>query len=113
MTVNDLRESANCRTSKLRQETLTMQESTSSVKAEWQVHMEKTESNYHEDTSAVESGKKDLEAVLHNWYRLPLCMLCFYSILFCLLNLTSNIQLQPQQGRSWCTTMEKRPRVLA
>ncbi|KAG4384698.1 hypothetical protein GLYMA_13G330600v4 [Glycine max] len=62
--VNDLRESANCRTSKLRQEALTMQESTSSVKAEWRVHMEKTEFNYHEDTSAVESGKKDLVEAL-------------------------------------------------
>ncbi|KAH1207806.1 Kinesin-like protein KIN-5D [Glycine max] len=64
MAVNDLRESANCRTSKLRQEALTMQDSTSSVKAEWRVHMEKTESNYHEDTSAVESGKRDLVEVL-------------------------------------------------
>ncbi|XP_028775847.1 kinesin-like protein KIN-5D [Neltuma alba] len=66
MSINDLRESANSRTSKLRQETQTMQESTSSVKAEWRVHMEKTEANYHEDTSAVESGKKDLEEVLQN-----------------------------------------------
>lgn len=64
MAVNDLRESANCRTSKLQREALTMQDSTSSVKAEWMVHMEKTESNYHEDTSAVESGKKDLAEVL-------------------------------------------------
>ncbi|KAK2424881.1 kinesin protein KIN-5D [Trifolium repens] len=64
MAVNDLRESANCRTSKLQREALTMQESTSSVKTEWMVHMEKTESNYHEDTSAVESGKKDLAEVL-------------------------------------------------
>ena len=68
MAVSDLRESANSKTSKLRQETLTMQDSTSSVKAEWRVHMEKTESNYHEDTSAVESGKKDLVEVLQNWY---------------------------------------------
>ena len=68
MAVNDLRESANSRTNKLRQETLTMQNSTSSVKSEWKLHMEKTEFNYHEDTSAVESGKKDLEEVLQNWY---------------------------------------------
>lgn len=68
MAVNDLRESANCRTSKLQQEALTMQDSTSSVKAEWRVHMEKTESNYHADTSAVESGKKDLVEVLQVWY---------------------------------------------
>lgn len=64
MAVNDLRESANCRTSKLQQEALTMQDSTSSVKAEWMIHMERTESNYHEDTSAVESGKQDLAEVL-------------------------------------------------
>lgn len=64
MAVNDLRESANCRTSKLQREALTMQDSTSFVKAEWMVHMEKTESNYHEDTSSVESGKKDLAEVL-------------------------------------------------
>lgn len=44
-----------------------MQETTSSIKAEWTVHMEKTESHYVEDTSAVESRKKDLEEVLYNW----------------------------------------------
>ncbi|QCD88294.1 kinesin family member 11 [Vigna unguiculata] len=64
MAVNDLRESANAKISKLRQETLTMQDSTSSIKAKWKIHMEKTESNYHEDTSAVESGKNDLVEVL-------------------------------------------------
>lgn len=47
-----------------------MQDSTSSVKAKWTVHMEETESHYVEDTSAVEFGKKDLEEVLHNWYGL-------------------------------------------
>lgn len=68
MAVDDLRESANSRTSKLQQEALTMQDSTSSVKAEWRVHMEKTESNYHEDTCAVETGKQDLEEILQIWY---------------------------------------------
>ncbi|KAL5765965.1 hypothetical protein ACOSP7_016582 [Xanthoceras sorbifolium] len=66
MAVDDLRESASSRTSKLQKEMSTMQESTSTVKAEWTVHMEKTESHYIKDTSAVESGKKDLEAVLQN-----------------------------------------------
>ncbi|KAK2643206.1 hypothetical protein Ddye_024969 [Dipteronia dyeriana] len=66
MAVHDIRESASSRTSKLQKEMSTMQESTSSVKAEWTVHMEKTESNYLEDTSAVESGKKDLEVVLQS-----------------------------------------------
>nr|XP_048325255.1 kinesin-like protein KIN-5D [Ziziphus jujuba var. spinosa]XP_048325256.1 kinesin-like protein KIN-5D [Ziziphus jujuba var. spinosa] len=64
--VNDLRESATSRTNRLQQEMTTMQDSTSSVKAKWVVHMEKTESKYLEDTSAVESGKKDLEEVLQN-----------------------------------------------
>ncbi|XP_019436239.1 PREDICTED: kinesin-like protein KIN-5D isoform X2 [Lupinus angustifolius] len=64
MAVNDLRESAKSSTGKLRQEALTMQDSTSSVKEEWRDHMEKTESNYDEDTSAVESGKADLVKVL-------------------------------------------------
>ncbi|KAG4988653.1 hypothetical protein JHK82_030990 [Glycine max] len=67
MAVNDLRESANTKISRLRQETLTMQDSTSSVKSEWKLHMEKTESNYHEDTSAVESGKNDLVEVIRHW----------------------------------------------
>lgn len=47
-----------------------MQDSTFSVKAEWSAHMNKTESHYLEDTSAVENGKKDLEVVLQNWYGL-------------------------------------------
>lgn len=32
--------------------------------------MEKTESHYVEDTSAVECGKKDLEEAVRNWYGL-------------------------------------------
>ncbi|KAJ6895398.1 kinesin-like protein KIN-5D [Populus alba x Populus x berolinensis] len=66
MAVHELRESANSRTNKLQQEMSTMQDTTSSIKAEWTVHMEKTESNHFEDTSAVESGRKVLEEVLHN-----------------------------------------------
>lgn len=84
MAVNDLRESANCRTSKLQREALTMQDSTSFVKAEWMVHMEKTESNYHEDTSSVESGKKDLAEVLQIWYVYARTLYFFSSkFLFC------------------------------
>ncbi|KAI4356104.1 hypothetical protein L6164_000151 [Bauhinia variegata] len=66
MAVNDLRETSKNRTDKLRQETLTMQDSTTAVKSEWRIHMEKTESNHNEDTSAVEAGKKELEEVLQN-----------------------------------------------
>ncbi|XP_062012533.1 kinesin-like protein KIN-5D [Rosa rugosa] len=64
--VNDLRESATSRTNKLQQQMSTMQDSTSSIKAKWTIHMEKTESHYLEDTSAVECGKKDMEEVLQN-----------------------------------------------
>ncbi|MBA0708010.1 hypothetical protein Golax_020004 [Gossypium laxum] len=66
MAVHDLQENASSKTSKLQKEMSTMQESTSVVKAEWNVHMESTESHYIEDTSAVESGKKDMEDVLQN-----------------------------------------------
>lgn len=64
--VSGLRESATSRTNKLQQEMSTMQDSTSSIKAEWTVHMDKTESHYVEDTSTVECGKKDLEEALQN-----------------------------------------------
>lgn len=68
MAVQDLRESASTRTTTLQHEMSTMQDSTSSIKAEWNLHMVKTESNYHQDTSAVESGKKSMQEVLLNWY---------------------------------------------
>ncbi|CAN6559692.1 unnamed protein product [Malus baccata var. baccata] len=64
--VKDLRESTTSRTTKLQQEMSTMQGSTSSIKAKWTLHMETTESHYHEDTSAVECGKKGMEEVLQN-----------------------------------------------
>ncbi|XP_007016597.2 PREDICTED: kinesin-like protein KIN-5D [Theobroma cacao] len=66
MAVHDLRENTSSKTSELQKEMSTMQESTSLVKTEWTVHMENTESHYFEDTSAVESGKKDMEEVLQN-----------------------------------------------
>ncbi|XP_022731716.1 kinesin-like protein KIN-5D [Durio zibethinus] len=66
MAVHDLRENASNKTSELQKEMNTMQESTSVVKTEWNVHMENTESHYLKDTSAVESGKKDMEGVLQN-----------------------------------------------
>lgn len=68
MAVQDLRESASTRTTTLQHEMSTMQDSSSSIKAEWNLHMVKTESNYHQDTSAVESGKKSMQEVLLNWY---------------------------------------------
>lgn len=69
MAVHDLRKSASTRTTTLQHEMSTMQDSTSSIKAEWNLHMEKTESSHHEDTSAVESGKKAMQEVLLNWYK--------------------------------------------
>lgn len=66
--VFDLWESAGSRTSKLQQEMSYMQASTSTVKAEWTTRMEKTETQYMENTSAVELGKKELEVVLEEWY---------------------------------------------
>nr|XP_022752804.1 kinesin-like protein KIN-5D [Durio zibethinus] len=66
MTVHDLRENALGKTSELRKEMSIMQESTSVVQTEWNIHMENTESHHLEDTSAVESGKKDMEEVLQN-----------------------------------------------
>ncbi|KAL6341604.1 hypothetical protein AAG906_032725 [Vitis piasezkii] len=66
MAVHGLRESAASRTSKLQEEMATMQESTSSVKAEWTVYMDKTETHYLEDTAAVENQKKDLGEVLQD-----------------------------------------------
>lgn len=68
MAVQNLRESATSRAAKLQEEMSTMVDSTLTVKAEWTVHMEKTESQYIEDNSAVEVGKKALEEVLQNWY---------------------------------------------
>ncbi|CAO2840014.1 unnamed protein product [Amaranthus hypochondriacus] len=64
--VTGLRESAISRTSQLQQEMSTMRKDTETVKDNWTVYVEKTESQYLEDTSAVEIGKKDLEEVLHS-----------------------------------------------
>uniref|UniRef100_A0A7N0ZTP8 Kinesin motor domain-containing protein n=1 Tax=Kalanchoe fedtschenkoi TaxID=63787 RepID=A0A7N0ZTP8_KALFE len=64
--LSDLRDGAASRTSKLQQEVSTMQDSTSSIKSEWTVHMDKTEKQYVDDTYAVESGRKDLERVLQS-----------------------------------------------
>ncbi|XP_044467575.1 kinesin-like protein KIN-5D [Mangifera indica] len=69
MTVHDLQRHASSRTNHLQKEMSTMQDSTCSIKAEWKLHMEKTEMHYLEDTSAVESGKTDLEGVLQNCLR--------------------------------------------
>ncbi|KAK8550966.1 hypothetical protein V6N13_119465 [Hibiscus sabdariffa] len=66
MAVHDLWENTSSKTSELQKEMSTMQESTSVVKTEWNIHMESTESHYVEDTSAVECGKKDMEDVLQN-----------------------------------------------
>ncbi|XP_010259969.1 PREDICTED: kinesin-like protein KIN-5D [Nelumbo nucifera] len=58
--VDGLRESAASRTSKVQEEMSTMKDFATSVKEEWTIYMEKTETNYLEDTATVESGKNDL-----------------------------------------------------
>ncbi|KAA8518831.1 hypothetical protein F0562_016395 [Nyssa sinensis] len=57
--VDDLRESATSRTSKLHQEMSNMQDFTLSVQEEWTSYMGKTEAHYTENTISVESGKND------------------------------------------------------
>ncbi|KAE8664973.1 P-loop containing nucleoside triphosphate hydrolases superfamily protein isoform 2 [Hibiscus syriacus] len=66
MAVHDLRDNVSSKTSELQKEMSTMQQSTTVVKTEWNIHMESTESHYIEDSSAVESGKKDMQEVLQN-----------------------------------------------
>lgn len=75
MAVHDLRESATSKAAKLHEEMSTMVNSSCNVKAEWNLHMEKTESQYIEDTSVVEAGRKDLEEVLQCWYVVVLCFI--------------------------------------
>lgn len=65
--VDGLRESAVSRTDELRQEMSTMQDFTGTVKGEWKTYVEKTETNYKEDTSAVEIGKSGLDEGLNQW----------------------------------------------
>ncbi|CAI9105253.1 OLC1v1004137C1 [Oldenlandia corymbosa var. corymbosa] len=64
--VNGLRESAASRTNRLQQEMSTMQVATASVKADWENYVEKAESHYLEDNGAVETRKKEMNAVLQN-----------------------------------------------
>ncbi|KAF6143920.1 hypothetical protein GIB67_001714 [Kingdonia uniflora] len=65
--VDDLRESFTSRTSKLQQEVSSMQNFTHTVKGEWNIYIEKTETHYIEDTASVESGKRALEEALQHW----------------------------------------------
>lgn len=63
-----LRESGANKASKFEQEMSTMKDSSSNIKVEWTNYTKKAESHYLEDTAAVESGKKDMDEVLQNWY---------------------------------------------
>ncbi|XP_058109930.1 kinesin-like protein KIN-5D [Magnolia sinica] len=64
--VDSLRETAASKTNELQQEVSTVQDFTFSVKDQWTAYVEKTESHYLEDTSAVESGKLSLEQGLQH-----------------------------------------------
>ncbi|KAL0460266.1 UNVERIFIED_CONTAM: Kinesin-like protein KIN-5D [Sesamum latifolium] len=64
--VGELRDNAAGRTNKLQQEMSIMQDTTSSIKAEWTNYKKRAESHYLEDTAKVENGKEDMEDVLRN-----------------------------------------------
>ncbi|KAI3514212.1 hypothetical protein L1887_12531 [Cichorium endivia] len=64
--VNGLRESTVTRTKRFQQEMSTMKESSSYVRIECTNYTKKTETDYLENTSAVENGKKNLDDVLKN-----------------------------------------------
>ncbi|KAF6141899.1 hypothetical protein GIB67_037867 [Kingdonia uniflora] len=65
--VDDLREYSASRTSKLQQEVSSMQDFNHTAKGEWNIHMEKIETHYSEDTASVESRKRALEEALQHW----------------------------------------------
>ncbi|KAK9126879.1 hypothetical protein Scep_015725 [Stephania cephalantha] len=64
--VSNLHEGAVSRTNELQKEISTMQDLTDSMKYEWAAHMEKTETHYREDMTAVEDGKNGMEEGLKN-----------------------------------------------
>ncbi|KAG8371393.1 hypothetical protein BUALT_Bualt13G0083100 [Buddleja alternifolia] len=63
--IDGLRESAASRTNELQEEMSIMQDTTCSIKTEWTSYTQNAESHYLEDTASVESGKRDMEVVLH------------------------------------------------
>ncbi|GFP80330.1 125 kDa kinesin-related protein [Phtheirospermum japonicum] len=63
--IDGLRENTANRTNKLQQEMSIMQENTCSIKADWISYTKSAESHYLEDTASVESGKEDMEGILH------------------------------------------------
>lgn len=44
-----------------------MQETSGSIKEEWTSYTRSAESHYRENTASVESGKEDIQDVLHKW----------------------------------------------
>lgn len=57
-----------------------MQVSTSSVRREWTNYMDKAEYHYLEDNAAVESGRREMEETLLNWF--VLILFFFFPFLF-------------------------------
>ena len=110
-----LRESAASNASQLQQEMSDMREDTATVKADWTVYVEKNESQYLEDTSAVESGKKGLEDVLHDWYG-GVFHLLFSKYMF---QLTVDVEffapnyLQSEQGKDRSSAVEGCSTIIA
>lgn len=59
-----------------------MQVSTSSVRREWTNYMDKAEYHYLEDNAAVESGRREMEETLLNWFVLILFFFFSFSFSF-------------------------------
>ncbi|XP_010542610.1 PREDICTED: kinesin-like protein KIN-5A [Tarenaya hassleriana] len=64
MAVQDIRDGSSSQTSALQQEMSAMQDSASSIKAEWNSHMGKTESHHIDNMSAVEAAEQEMQDIL-------------------------------------------------
>lgn len=66
--VQDIRQGSSSQTAALKQETSSMQESASSVRLQWNSHMDQAESHHLDNVSAVEVAKDDMQKMLLKWY---------------------------------------------
>lgn len=65
--VQDIREGSSSQTSALQQEMSAMQDSASSIKVQWNAHMDQAESHHVDNISAVEAAKEDMQKMLLKW----------------------------------------------
>lgn len=67
--VKDIREGSSSQTVALQKETSAMQDSaSSSIKVQWNNHMDQAESHHLDNISAVEIAKEDMQKMLQKWY---------------------------------------------